>query len=312
LVDYSFQEGLPAGFDSAFEAGIFFSQRQLELQADVGWHSFVALDHKNQKIVGAVHYHVDGLHAQSPFRSPYGSFIFSHDMSSDILKEFVTFAEHQLKRKGIKTLLLKNAPKAYAPAEIELLENTLLELRYDVELEEVSSIIPIGNASFESLLHRSHKKKIRKCRENGLVFEFLPLNHVEEVYGLLKSMRQEKNYSLSMSLDNIQRVISAFPDNFFLTVVKDGAKKVAANISVKVNSRTLYNFYHDHLSSYDSVSPVVLLNGGLYAFCQQQGFALLDLGTSTIDGKLDSPLFDFKCRLGGRPSSKRTFIKKLL
>ena len=312
MVDYSFQEGLPAGFDSAFEAGMFFSQRHLALQANTGWHSFVALDHKNKKINGTVHYHVEGLHAQSPFRSSYGSFIFSQDMSSDILKEFVNYTESQLKAKGVNTFLLKNAPKAYAPAEIELLENTLLELEYNVELEEVSSIIPIGDASFESLLHRSQKKRIRKCRESGLVFEFLPLDQVEEVYGLLKSMREEKSYSLSMSLDNIKRTISVFPDNFFLSVVKDGTKKVAANISIKVNAKTLYNFYHDHLSSYDSVSPVVLLNGGLYEFCQQQGFALLDLGTSTVEGQLDSPLFDFKCRLGGRPSTKRTFVKKLL
>ena len=45
---------------------------------------------------------------------------------------------------------------------------------------------------------------------------------------------------------------------------------VAANISIRVNEKVLYNFYHDHHQSYNLLSPVVFLNEGLYQFCQQQ------------------------------------------
>ena len=114
-----------------------------------------------------------------------------------------------------------------------------------------------------------------------------------------------------MSFDELKKTTDQFPDNFLLTVVKDRETIAAANVSVRINSKILYNFYHDHLSLYDSVSPVVQLNEGLYEYCQQQGCSLLDLGTSMINGKPDIPLVTFKSRLGGQPTCKFTFVKNL-
>jgi hypothetical protein len=114
-----------------------------------------------------------------------------------------------------------------------------------------------------------------------------------------------------MSLDELTKVTTIFPDAFFVTTVTDKDQLVAANISIQVNSRVLYNFYHDHLSSYDALSPVVLLNKGLYQICQQRKLDLLDLGTSQIDGRLNESLLNFKLKLGAQPSNKLTFVKNL-
>jgi len=73
----------------------------------------------------------------------------------------------------------------------------------------------------------------------------------------------------------------------------------------------LYNFYHDHSGDYDHLSPVVLLNEGLYNFCQRNKIGLLDLGTSNIDDKVNESLLAFKLHLGAQPSRKLTFFKTL-
>lgn len=311
MEDYLFQEGFPSGLPTDFETDIFLSPQHLQLQASSGWVSFVAVNKKSEQIEALIYYHLEGTLAKTPYRSPYGSFVFSKNSSSDFLQAFINLTEQKLKDKGVKSVLIRNAPDAYDPEKSERLKNTLIQLAYKIELEEISTVIPVGKDSFESSLHRSHKKKLKKCREGKFVFQFLSVDHLEEVYGFLKTVREEKNYTLSMSLDELKKTADAFPDNYLLSVVKDKEKIIAANISIRVNSRVLYNFYHDHLSLYDVVSPVILLNEGLYDYCQQHGFKLLDLGTSTINGKPDPELITFKVRLGGQPAHKLTFVKNL-
>lgn len=312
MEDYLFQEGFPSGLTPDFEPDIFLNQQHLQLQVSSGWVTFCAIHKKSKKIDALVHYHLEGDSAKSPYRSPYGSFAFSESISSDCLCEFVNFTEAKLKSRAVKNILLKNSPEAYDQKKNESLQNLLLQLGYKIESEEIGTVITITGNSFESILHRSHQKKLKKCRENGFTFEFLPLDYLEDVYFFLKMVREKKSYTLSMSFDELKKTTDQFPDHFLLCVVKDGESIIAANISVRVNSKVLYNFYHDHLSLYDAVSPVVLLNAGLYEYGQQQECRLLDLGTSMIDGEPDLPLITFKTRLGGQPTRKLSFVKNLI
>jgi hypothetical protein len=312
LEDYLFKEGIPSGLHTDFETDIFLSPRHLQLQASSGWASYAAINKKTEQLEAFIHYHLERKVARSPLRSPYGSFVFSKNISTDRLSEFIDFTEQKLREKGINRIWLRNSPEAYDLANNDRLHNILLKQGYEIELEEVSTLIPISDDSFESILHRSHKKKLRKCHENRFVFQFLALDHLNEVYGFLKTVREEKNYLLSMSFDELSRTVEVFPDNYLLSVVRDREQIIAASVCIKVNSRVLYNFYHDHLGVYDKVSPVVLLNEGLYEYCQQQEFRLLDLGTSMINEKPNTSLITFKVRLGGQPTGKFTFVKNLI
>ncbi len=262
MTDYAFQEGIPSDFTVDFITGIFHDQRHLELQAPRGWHSFVLINTKAKTILAHVNYHLEDSFARSPFRSPYGSFLFSKTVSETILAEFVAFTELKLIERGIETLQLKNSPDIYSPEESKLLQRVLLKSGYEIKGEEISAVIQVTDLKFESILHRSEKKRLRKCNESGLRFHSLPLNSLPDVYQFLKACREEKGYKLSMSLHELQEVAHIFPENFFLTSVYMGNELVAANISIRVTPHVLYNFYHDHTSSYDSLSPVVLLNKG--------------------------------------------------
>lgn len=307
---YSFQEGIPEGFKLDFDSGIFHNPNHLQLQSITGWHTYVILNSEEASVVALLHIHIEKENANSPLRSPYGSILFSKSISSDFLTKFLSFIEVQLKKQGVKKLTLKNQPEIYLPEESERLGKVLTEFGYNSNAE-TSAVISVSERNFESTLHYSERKKLRKCEEAGFVFNQLTLQDLPIVYQFLKACREEKNYSLSMSLDEMIRVTNIFPEAFFLTTVTDQNQLIAANISIQVNSRVLYNFYHDHLASYDALSPVVFLNKGLYQICQQRKFELLDLGTSQIDGGLNESLHNFKLKLGAQASNKLTFVKNL-
>jgi hypothetical protein len=311
LIDrYSFQEGIPEGFKFDFDSGIFHNPKHLQLQSITGWHTYVILNNEEESVVALLHVHIEKENARSPLRSPFGSILFSKTITSDILTKFVTFVELKLKERGVKKLTLKNPPEIYLPEEGERLRKVLTEFGYESNTE-TSAVIPVLERKFESTLHYSARKKVRKCEEAGFAFNQLTLPDLPVVYQFLKTSREEKKYSLSMSLEEITRAASVFPDAFFLTSVTDKNQLVAANISIQVNSRVLYNFYHDHLALYDAFSPLVFLNKGLYQICQQRKLELLDLGTSQIDGGLNESLHNFKLKLGAQPSNKLTFVKNL-
>lgn len=307
---YSFQEGIPEGIKFDFDLGIFHNPQHLQLQSITGWHAYVMLNDDEHIVIALLHVHIEKEIAISPLRSPYGSILFSKTITTDLLTKFVNFIETKLKEIGVRKLTLKNAPEIYFPEESERLRKVLTEFGYENNAE-TSAVIPVSEKEFESMLHHSQRKKIRKCDEAGLTFNQLAIQDLPVVYQFLKICREEKGYSLSMSLDELTKVTNIFPHVFVLTSVTDKDQIVAANISIQVNSRVLYNFYHDHHALYDGLSPVVFLNRGLYQICQKRKFGLLDLGTSQTDDRLNESLLNFKLKLGAQPSNKLTFVKNL-
>jgi hypothetical protein len=310
-VEHSFQEGIPSEFTLDFDSGIFHHPQHLRLQAAEGWHTYALLNNAKKLIEGIIHYHIEGTEAKSPYRSPYGSFIFSNRVSEKILTEFVGFTEHKLKEVGVQQILLKNPPEIYTSQSSTSLSKVLLESGYILDLEETSAVIPVRDHSYEEILHRSKKSRLKKCHEQQFLFVSWPLSRLSEVYDFISACREEKGYTLSMTINELERLVHAFPKVFFLHVVMDDHQLVAASISIQVNKTVLYTFYYDHGEQYDAVSPVVFLCEGLFNICRQNQIALLDLGTANVGGKPNLPLLDFKVSLGAQPSSKLTFVKNL-
>ncbi|UOQ51328.1 hypothetical protein [Hymenobacter cellulosivorans] len=202
---------------------------------------------------------------------------------------------------------LRSHPFVYDPAGSALLTHTLQQLGYRVALAEINHHLPL-NEDFRARLHPSEQRRLRKCKQQGFVFEqetplYLPL-----AYEFLSRCRQEKGQALSLSLERLQELFRLFPqDHFLFSVRTPGGDWAALTIAIRVNSRVLYNFYPASPLAYNTFSPVVLLNEGLHAFGRANGQQLLDLGTSTLPEGLNSSLLQFKRHLGGVPSLKLTF-----
>lgn len=291
------------------DPGIFHDPDHLKLQAPAGWHAFY-IQH-NERVEGLVHTHIETGEAVSPYRSPFGSYLFSDAVTETVLTEFVTYCESRLAGQKVRSIVLKNQPEIYAAEKNMLLVQVLDKLGYTPTKEETSAVIPVNEKPFESGLHKSEKKRLRKCRENALAFEIMPIEQLQKIYIFLEACRKEKGYVLSMAFEEIKKLAQAFPERIVLSAVIDKNQLVAANISIRVYNHVLYNFYHDHASAYDSLSPVVLLNEGLYLFCQENKIQFLDLGTSSLGDKLNESLLNFKLNLGAKASRKLTFTKKL-
>jgi hypothetical protein len=313
LEDYQFHEGpVPDGYQQGTEPAIFNTPQHRALQAVEGWHSFYALNEKRRLAVAAVHFHIARGEAHSPLKSPFGSVELAPGVLPLVVFRFLEFVESRLKSRGAQRIRIKHYPSDYNAAESALLHTFLINLDYQVVDAEAGAIITVTDHVFETTLDTWERRKLRQGAASGLQGRELLPSELKMIYEFIHACRGEKGYALSMSLAEIQDAARIFEKEFILFGIFHEERLVAASIAIRVNRKVLYNFYAAHEAEFDSLSPVVFLIDRLYGYCRQHNIALLDLGTSAIDGKPNFGLLDFKLRLGAKPTTKFTFEKTLV
>ncbi|TGE24678.1 hypothetical protein E5K00_05555 [Hymenobacter aquaticus] len=296
----------------AFEPFLYLTPAHLNLQRLDGQVLACYLeDQHRQQTVAQLHAFGEAGRdeARSPWQAPFGGVQLLDDLPAAVLLAFLAEVEQQLARRGWPHLHLRSYPFSYDPAGSARLAHALQQRGYRVALAEINHHLPL-HADFRARLHPSERRRLRKCQQQGFVFEqetplYLPL-----AYEFLSRCRREKGQALSLSLERLQELFRLFPQDHFLFSVRTPAGEWAAlTIAIRVSSRVLYNFYPASPLAFNTFSPVVMLNEGLHAFGRANGQTLLDLGTSTLPEGLNQSLLQFKRHLGGVPSLRLTFEK---
>ncbi len=301
---------LPAGYTPDFITFLFQQPAHLKLQAE-NWQNYYLIGKTNKRIRAQIALHAEGNSAISPVKAPFGSFAYSNDLSPEALFDFIDECESRLKRRGVESIRIVEPPLYYRHHG-DMLHTLLFNRGYQAATTELSCGIRVDALNFEEKLASWEKRKLRQGRARGLRFKVLGSADLEMVYNFILKCREQKGHTLSMSLDALKNTVGAFRDKFFFFGTMLEKEHVAASIAIQVHPNILYNFYSGHLKKYDPISPVVFLTSGMYKFCETKQIHLLDLGTSATDGRPNFSLLDFKMRLGGVPSIKFTFEKRLV
>lgn len=311
MEDFIFHETEPGEirtFD--FEPSLFHNPLHLSIQSPSGWKWFYVLHPRHKRVIASLYLHVQGDTASSSVQSPFGTVECSDDLAPNTLYHFLEFIERRLHQNGIRRIVLKCPPVHFYPKYEGLLQTFLFNLGYVVTDAKMGTVRRVAD-DFTTELNRLERRKLRKAHHAALSCRFISNDRQKEVYDFILSCRERKGYPLSMTFTDFERTVQAFPDRYILTGVYFQEQLISASVAVRVNTGILYNFYADHDSKYDSLSPVVLLVEMLYNYCREHNIVLLDYGTSATHGKPNFGLLTFKLRLGGTPSPKHTFEKQL-
>lgn len=312
MEDFIFHEGaLPSGFRLEFEEAIFNQLQHRSLQSAEGWYSFYVLNKKKKKVNASIHFHIVNGVAKSPLRNPFGSFEFSDSLRPIVLFLFIEFIEAQLISKGVCHVILKMPPESHQPDHAALLQTFLFNHNFHVAFAEVATGIPVSKNKFENLLHRSERRKLEKAKAARLSFKEVSTDKLPEIYSFIEQCRHAKEYSLSLSQADLERTVKIFKNDYKFFATFHKKQIIAASIAIRVKQDILYDFYHDHDSSFDHLSPIVFLVQGIYKYCNQEKIKLLDLGTSALEATPNFGLLNFKVKLGAKPCAKLTFEKIL-
>jgi len=311
LSKYTFQEGsYDSRFKIIFERNLFNESRHRFSQSEENWQTFSLINEQAEQVVAQIHFYVAGSIASSPYKAPFGSIEFS-EMEPETLFLFFTEVEQKLRSMGVKKVKIKDIAQQFRPKQFAILHAILHSLDFSAHAVEINSAIAIDDSEFKKKISGWEATHLRQSKREQFGFRIIPMEKLNQVYSFIQMCREEREMMLSMTLAQLKCTMQKCPNDFLLFGIFKKDELIAASISVIVNERILYDFYHSHSKSYDRFSPVVALIKGMYTFSQQHNFAWLDLGTSTLDGKVNFSLLNFKTELGGQLSVKLTFEKDL-
>lgn len=244
----------------------------------------------------------------SPAKAPFGSCEIYKKVSTVALRDFFVYVEDELRKKKIKSIVIRHYPELYDEKRSEELHEVLVtEMKFTV-LTESSSVLLVNPAPFAGKVKASERQKLIKS-ERQFSFAQKSDTDLKKIYSFIETCRKERNQTLSMTLAEIKKTVSLFPDKFLFFQVGSDSELAAAAIAIRVSEDVLYTFYYAHAKKFDKVSPVVYLLAGIYEYAQKQEIKLLDLGTSMLNGKVNRSLLHFKESIGAVTNRKFTFNK---
>lgn len=291
----------PFIFNKAEYHGLWKAQRAL---------SFYLLDKASLNIYAEIHFVLeDGVLISLP-KASFGSFQFSDDITDQWLAWFLDQIEQELRELTIDRVLIRAYPDAYAPVNASRQSRLLKEHGYHRAYTDTSFHIDLTK-DFAGGLKESEFARLRSLKNKGFMAELWERPDPEEVYRLLLSSRKARGYPMTMAPDDFARVFDRSPSIYKVFRVTSGDCMVAAGVTVHVNDRILYSFYVGESPGYRKYSPVVGLIASMARYGLERGYSLFDLGIATDKGALNEGLARFKINMGGIPSDKPMFEKKL-
>lgn len=255
---------------------------------------------------------VEADRAISPAGAPFGSVEFGPALPDTVLSQLIDALIDEAQSLGVSTLRLVNYPTCYAPEETRRLIEQLLQRGFRVAASDQNFFLPVADDSFETLIHPSERRRLRKCRQAGFRLERGCNADLDAVISFLVQTHQQRGYKLTLPPDRLRTLIQAFPNQFLSFIVWDNMTIAALTIVVQVRADILYNFLPASNPVYHVFSPIVLVTEGVFSYCQQHQIRLLDLGVSLDGNHQPKPsLMRFKRNLGAHESEKLVFVKSL-
>lgn len=247
----------------------------------------------------------------SPGRGPYGGFDVSTDMDEAELADFIAATEAMLCTAGARQIELVLPPFCYAPQHGPQCLAVLCRMGYCVMRQELNQAVVVTEASLAESGNYANRKRLNKAARAGLTVRQLNASEYQIGYNAILDNRLKKERSLSMSWEDVQAMIAAFPEQMHVFGAEQDGRIIAAAICVAVNRRILYVYAWGECIGAEPISPVSSIAAHVYTFAQNHGFVLLDLGTSSVEGIVNPGLVRFKQSLGATTSLKLWLRKSL-
>jgi hypothetical protein len=247
----------------------------------------------------------------SPGRGPYGGFDVSSDMDEAELAHFIAATGTRLRAAGAQQVELALPPFCYAPRSGPRGLAVLCRLGYRVMRQELNQAVVVTEASLAERGNYENRKRLNKASRTGLSVRHLDASEYQVAYNAILENRLQKGRSLSMSWEDVQAMIAVFPQHMHVFGAELDGRIIAAAICLSVSRQVLYVYAWGECNGVESISPVSSIAAHVYTFAQNHGYALLDLGTSSVDGIVNPGLVRFKQSLGATTSLKLWLRKSL-
>lgn len=299
---YQFKESDIQGHDFG-ESFLFYEPKFLALHADIKQKSFFIC--AGRKIVALINFGVCGDKFISPVRGTFGGIHFFDQVPIDVLTDFLLWVGARASQQGIRDIEVRLPNINLYPTEVALQLQSLSSGDYEVGCRDIGHTVDLLTTRTKP--HKAIDRQRRRSFDEGAVADILPPADLPAVYDVIFQNRIQNGHPMTMSLDSLQKMQQELPGVMRLFGVKVDDVLVSAAVTLKIDRSVMYVFYWGDLRrTRDSFSSIVPLFFRIKEYGVANGFAVLDLGTSSLSGEINEGLATFKRRLGATAGEKLT------
>ncbi|MCE7993266.1 MAG: GNAT family N-acetyltransferase [Roseivirga sp.] len=310
MENLSVSERLPAGCAVQYTPGLYNSDTFLEANNSLPQLHFYLIDADQHSALGHIAFSIEEGEAMSPYKAPFAGFELAPDLDSLSCLYFLQEIQRRLKERSIRYFKIKIAPACYVPGNLPLADN-MRHLGFEEKERQIYHAIMVNEQPLTMKIATMEQRKLRKALKEKLSFRFARRSEYPVFFDFIKRHREAKGHQLSMDWNEMKGGIRANPEGYLAVGVFKEEDLIAASVLIRVSEKVVYNFFPAHDAGYNALSPMVCLIDSVYAWCQEQGVAWIDLGTSYLGKKKNKSLISFKEHMGGQPFESITFRKTL-
>lgn len=247
----------------------------------------------------------------SPRRGTFGGLSLNAEIELQMLFRFIAAVVAHIRAQGARSVRVRCAPASHDGALLAISVNMFSRLGFQLREAELNNDMRIDGRAFIDRIDYGNVKRIRKTEREGFICDQLDGRALPAVHALLAGNRGRLGVSISMSLEQVRQMAALFPQRLHLfAVYRDAGRQemVAAALCLALSPHVLYVLYWGDGPDMRRYSPVAMLASHIYAFCVREGFAVLDVGISTLHEEPNFGLVNFKRNLGFTESLKLEMV----
>lgn len=237
--------------------------------------------------------------------STFGGLVLSPKAGAAETFEVVDTLLKFLRKEGYSSLsLLRLTPQPLCRALSDDQTYALIKHGFRLACNELSSVIPLAHLTEDTLLSSFDEKTRNKVRQAERAGVQVSLSEEYALYWTILESNLGERHAVkpTHTLEEIQRLLSLFPDAIRLFGAYEGKILMAGILTVDVTERATYCKYIAQDFSFQKKRPLNLLITTVLRDCLERHKEVLDLGVAMAEEKtgLHEGIFVFKEGFGGQ------------
>lgn len=237
----------------------------------------------------------------------YGGFVFS-DISIQNAFYLVEDLLNYARGKNFRRILLTVPPMIYSSRFNNHIEFALIQSGFQYRKREITSVVKL-NCTMKEILNlykNEARTALKKAQKMGIKIQIN--TDYDAFYSILvANLEAHGSLSATHNLDEIKKLAEMYPDKIFLFGAFLDDEMIAGIINFICNSKVTLAFYITGKIEYRPYRPINLLIYHVMQWANERNFNYFDLGTITINMKINWGLGKFKETFGARGIFRDTF-----
>ena len=208
---------------------------------------------------------------------------------------------------GFKQIEICQPPLIYYENIDERIDYALLENNFILDGYEVS--LYKSSYEWENDLRKNLKRNIQKAISYEL--EFKQIEDTKECIKFISKQKELVGISFSINYSDFETLVRYYPENVHLFGVYTNKRLIASIILYSINKKVLLGFNWAQDKDYQHLRPsdFMLYKSMEWAF--EKGYESFDFGTTTLNGKINEGVTDFKEKFNPLSALRKKYIYNL-